>query len=46
MIPKITEKWELSLALTARPLRFRVKGTFYDITDTYQTMIERGLTTW
>lgn len=41
MIPKITEKWELSLALTARPLRFRVKGTFYDISDTYQVMMQR-----
>jgi hypothetical protein len=42
MIPKITEEWELSLALSARPLRFRVKGTFYDISDTYQVMMQRG----
>ena len=42
MIPKITEEWELSLALSARPLRFRVKGTFYDVSDTYQVMMERG----
>src|SRR5215472_4435311 len=42
MIQRITEQWELSLALKARHLRFRVKGTFYDARDTYHTMMERA----
>jgi hypothetical protein len=45
MIQKITEQWELSLALKARTLRFRVTGTFYDARDTYHTMIERNFGT-
>jgi hypothetical protein len=41
MIQRITDQWELSLALKARTLRFRVKGTYYDARDTYHVMIER-----